>query len=229
MISQSDLQTLLASFDEGDGTGLPTSLSTDCARLLEVSDVSITFVGASDQFTICASSADSRSLSEWEFTLKEGPRIDAAATRTSAMTETAHAGISPWPRLSAKAEGIGYRSIAGVPMQVKGTTFATLNLQNRHGTFAPGTLTDAEHLAGEIAALIVAALSQQPPALAEPVDHDKFHQATGMVMSQMGITAEAAVTTLRTHARTRDRLLTDVANDVVDHTLTFSPADEEQP
>ncbi len=43
-----------------------------------------------------------------------------------------------------------------------------------------------------------------------------------MVMSQMGITAEAVLSTLRTHAWTHDRLLTDIANDVVAHTLTFS-------
>lgn len=229
MISRADLQTLLASFDEGDEPGLPTSLSTDCARLLDVSDVTISFVGTSDQFTISASSADARTLDEWEFTLKEGPRIDAAVTSTSNMTETAQTVTNPWPRLSAKAQAIGYRSIAGIPVQVKGNTFATLNLQNRHGTITPETLTDAENLASEIAALIVAALSQQPPSFAEPADHDRFHQATGMVMSQMGITAEAAVSTLRTHAWTHDRLLTDIANDVVAHTLTFSRPEDERP
>lgn len=72
MISRSDLQTLLASFDKGE-SGVPISLSTDCARLLDVSDVTISFVGASDQFSICASSADARTLHDWEFTLKEGP------------------------------------------------------------------------------------------------------------------------------------------------------------
>lgn len=231
MISRSDLQTLLASFDTdtGDEPGLPTSLSTDCARLLDVSDVTISFVGTSDQFILSASSADARTLDEWEFTLKEGPCIDAAATSTSSMGETAQADTNPWPRLSAKAQAIGYRSIAGIPVQVKGNTFATLNLQDRHGTISPETLTDAEHLASEIAALIVAALSQHPPSLAEPADHDRFHQATGMVMSQMGITAEAAASTLRTHAWTHDRLLTDIANDVVAHTLTFSLPEDERP
>lgn len=229
MISRSDLHRLLASFHREDEPALPTSLSTDCARLLNVSDVTISFVGASDQYTICASSADASSLDEWEFTLEEGPRIDAAATSTSSKTETAQAATNPWPRLSAKAEAIGYHSIAGVPVQVKGNTFATLNLQNRHGAITPETLTDAEQLASEIAALIVAALSQEPPSIAQPADHDKFHQATGMVMSQMGITAEAAVSTLRTHAWTHDRLLTDVANDVVSHTLTFSPPEDERP
>lgn len=228
MISHSDLETLRASFDEPEESALPASLSANCARLLQVSDVTISFVGASDQFTLCASSADARNLDEWEFTLKEGPGIDAAATNIANTTETAPTDTNPWPRLSAKAHAIGYLAIAGIPMQVEGSTFATLNLHSRHGTITPETLTDAEQIATEIAALIVAALTQ-PLSLRERAEHDRFHQATGMVMAQMGIPAEAAVDVLRTHAWTHDHLLTDVAADVVSHTLSFSPPESERP
>jgi AmiR/NasT family two-component response regulator len=54
-------------------------------------------------------------------------------------------------------------------------------------------------------------------------EHDRFHQATGMVMAQMGIDAGSATDVLRAHAWSYDRLLMDTASEVVARTLTFSP------
>ncbi len=223
MISSSDLDTLRESVTSWDEPGLPGSLATDCARLLEVSDITISFVGASDQLILCSSSDDSRALAEWEFTFQEGPCFDAGVNSTSKTAETAPSNINPWPQLSAKAHAIGYPSIGGVPLRTGGTTFATINLQDRHGTITPETLADAEQIAKELASLVVGSLSQQPPSPDQPAEHDTFHQATGMVMSQMGIDAKSATDMLRAHAWAHDRLLTDIASEVVACTLTFSP------
>ncbi len=224
MISPSDLDTLRESFATWDEPGLPGSLATDCARLLEVSDITISFVGASDQHILCSSSDDSRTLDEWEFTLQEGPCFDAGMNSTSNTAETAPSNTNPWPQLSAKAHAIGYQSIAGVPLQAGGTTFATINLQDRHGTITPETLAGAEQIAKELASLVVGSLSQQPPSPDQPAEHDTFHQATGMVMSQMGIDAGSAADVLRAHAWAHDRLLMHIASEVVARTLTFSPS-----
>lgn len=224
MISPSDLDTLRESFATWDEPGLPGSLATDCARLLEVSDITISFVGASDQHILCSSSDDSRTLDEWEFTLQEGPCFDAGVNSTSNTAETAPSNTNPWPQLSAKAHAIGYQSIAGVPLQAGGTTFATINLQDRHGTITPETLADAEQIAKELASLVVGSLSQQPPSPDQPAEHDTFHQATGMVMSQMGIDAGSGADVLRAHAWAHDRLIMDIASEVVARTLTFSPS-----
>lgn len=222
MISSFDLDVLRESFATWDEPGLPGSLATDCARLLDISDTTIAFVGASEQLILCASSDAARTLDEWEFTLQEGPCFDVGVTSTSQTGETAPSNTNPWPRLSAKAHALGYHSIAGVPLQAGGTTFATLNLHDRHGTITPETLADAEHIAMELALLVLGSLSQQT-SLDEPAEHDTFYQATGMVMAQMGIDAEAATEVLRTYARSHDRLLIDVASDVVARTLTFPP------
>ena len=133
--------------------------------------------------------------------------------------------LNPWPHLSAKARAIGYSAIAGIPVRVRVSTFATINLKNRHDTITPEIL--AEHIACEIAPLIVSSLSQRPPSLTEQADHDGFHQATGMVMVQRGIAAEAAVEVLRAHAWTQGRLVTDIADDVVAHTVSFFPSQDE--
>lgn len=223
MIGVFDLDALRELFATWDEPGLPGSLATDCVRLLAVSDITISFVGASDQHILCTSSDDSRTLDEWEFTLQEGPCFDAGENSTSKTAETAPSNTNPWPQLSAKAHAIGYQSIAGVPLRVGGTTFATLNLQDRHGTITPETLADAAQIATELASLVVRSLSQQPPSLGQPAEHDTFHQATGMVMKQMGIDAGSAADVLRAHAWSYDRLLMETASEVVARTTRFEP------
>lgn len=220
MITHSDLQALRDSFAESDEPGIPASLCTDFARLLGVSDATVSFFGPSDHFTVGASSADARTLDQWEFTLFEGPCFDAAATNASSITETADPEVTLWPRLSAKAKALGYRSLAATPMQVEGRAFGVIELQDRNGTITSETLTNAEQIATEIATLIVGSLSRQFSVNSQG-DHSKFHQATGMVMAQLGTTAPAAIDVLRTHAWTHDRFVTDVADDVVSRTLNF--------
>ncbi|HEU4320163.1 MAG TPA: ANTAR domain-containing protein [Acidimicrobiia bacterium] len=224
MISTSDIHALRESFATWDKPGVPDSLATDCARLLEVSDITISYVGPSNQLVLCASSDDSRTLDEWEFTLQEGPCFDAGANNTSKTATTAPSNTNPWPRLSAKAHAFGYQSIGGVPLRVAGTTFATLNLQNRHGTITPETLADAEQIASVLGSLVIGSLGQWPASLDQPGEHDTFHQATGMVMAQLGIDAASAADVLRACAWSHDRLLIDIASEVVTGTIAFSPS-----
>ncbi len=223
MISPSDLDTLRESFATWNRPGLPGSLAFDCARLLEVSDITISIVGVSDQHVLCSSSDDSRTLDEWEFTLQEGPCFEAGVHSTSNTAGTAPSDSNPWPRLSAKARAIGYQFIGGVPLRTEGTTFATLNLQDRHGRITPETLADAGQIADELASLVVGSISQRSHSPDQPADHGKIHQATGMVMSQMGIDAKSATDVLRASAWSHDCLLVDTASEVVAGNLTFSP------
>jgi hypothetical protein len=51
----------------------------------------------------------------------------------------------------------------------------------------------------------------------------EIHQATGMVLVQLGISATDALARLRAHAFSHQRLLIDVARDVVTRRLVFTP------
>jgi len=88
-----------------------------------------------------------------------------------------------------------------------------LNIQDRHRTITTETLADAEHVALELAKLVVGSLNQQSPSPDQPADHDEFHQATGMVMAQMGIDAASAAEVLQAHAWSHDRSLIDTASE----------------
>jgi AmiR/NasT family two-component response regulator len=51
----------------------------------------------------------------------------------------------------------------------------------------------------------------------------EIHQATGMVLAQLGISAQDALARLRAYAFVEQRLLSDVAHDVVSRWLRFTP------
>jgi AmiR/NasT family two-component response regulator len=50
----------------------------------------------------------------------------------------------------------------------------------------------------------------------------EIHQATGMVLAQLGISARDALARLRAYAFAEQRLLSDVARDVVSRRLRFT-------
>jgi hypothetical protein len=58
----------------------------------------------------------------------------------------------------------------------------------------------------------------------DPTAHQiQVHQATGMILVQLGLSAEAAFARLRAHAYAEDRRRGDVARDVVERRLRFEP------
>ena len=59
-----------------------------------------------------------------------------------------------------------------------------------------------------------------------PLDHTEVYQATGMVMAQLGVPVETALSRLRAHAFVHDRPIDDIARDVVARRLRFRDDEE---
>jgi len=88
--------------------------------------------------------------------------------------------------------------------------------------------------AADIAALMMLGLRTDPnpanpdrDASAGWLDHStgsraQVHQATGMVLAQLNVSATEALARLRAYAFVEQRLLIDVAQDVVNRTLVFT-------
>ena len=222
MITETDIDSLRESFATWPQPGLPPTLATEWAGLLGVSDLTISFVGTSEEAVLGSSSDDARIINEWEFTFQEGPRVDAVAKGTSQCAGTAPSETNPWPRLSAKARSAGYLSLAAIPWRVGEATFATVNLHHRPGAITPATIAATEHIADELTTALVDSLSLSLISI-QSGDRDAFHQATGMVMRQMSTDVAGAARALRAHAWSQDRLLIDVAGDVVARVFTLAP------
>ena len=59
------------------------------------------------------------------------------------------------------------------------------------------------------------------------MDHIEVYQATGMVMAQLDVPAETALSRLRAYAFVHDRTIDDIARDVVARRLRFRNEEEE--
>jgi hypothetical protein len=109
--------------------------------------------------------------------------------------------------------------------------------RTRPGALGSEQLADALLLADTACALLLdAAVHDQPgldgrqPEQARP-QHPEVHQATGMIIVQLGVTATVALSRLRAYAYANDRRLRDVAADVVARRLRLDtdPATKTDP
>lgn len=97
------------------------------------------------------------------------------------------------------------------------------------GSLGREQLADALVLADTACAILLDSDSRHPSLASgsgpEPVGmhHPEVHQATGMLIVQMGVSAAVAMARLRAYAYAHDRRLRDVARDVVDRRLRFHP------
>jgi ANTAR domain. len=113
-----------------------------------------------------------------------------------------------------------------VPMQWGTTNLGVLDLYRRTaGPLGRGQLRDAVSVA-DTAALMLLGL-RTDPGTDPPWDPSwghraEIHQATGMVTAQLGVDPTVAFARLRAHAFAEQRLLGDIAHDVVARRLRFT-------
>lgn len=220
MIDRKRLDRVLADIEESND-GLPAHLCRDVADLLQVHDVTLALIGGpSRRVTLGASSSNALSLDNWQFTLDEGPCLDAAGGGRS-TSGLLTAPETPWPLLAARASELGYDTIAGIPLAISGRVFGAMNLQAHAGEFGKETIGNAEEVAKHLAGPLVGLLAESAPDVIDVGDHDTVHQAVGMVSAQMEIGTSDALAVLRAHAWTEGRHLIRIAEQVVRRELAF--------
>ncbi|KQX08409.1 hypothetical protein ASC59_03640 [Leifsonia sp. Root1293] len=184
--------------------------------------------------TICASDRLAARLDELQIDLGLGPCWDALSTRTPVFTSDIRRVDHRWPVL---ADAIGDERIGALfalPLYIGSLDIGAVDLY----TEEPGTLTESE--AKDAVALSTAAARQvllraldaaQPGATydTEPGTHSRrlVHQATGMVIAQLGISATDALLVLRARAYADGRSVREVADDIVDRRLDLSSGADE--
>ena len=226
------LLRILAQLSPGDGA------EPDTARLCEVSaDVCLMsgagimlMAGDVQQGGVCSSNKVSAVIEDLQFTLGEGPCVDAfQGDRPVLEPDLADPGASRWAAFTPPAVKAGVRAVFGFPLQVGVVRLGALNLYRDQ----PGPLSGEQHadalvLAGVVARAVLAMQAQAPPgALAAELENGGnfrylVHQASGMVAVQLGVGVGEALIRLRAYAFGNDRLLDEVADEVVGRQLRFA-------
>ena len=180
------------------------------------------------QVTFATSGPTFEKIEELQFTMGEGPCIDAFASRTPVLTADLSACLERWPGYAPAVLDEGVRAVFAFPLQVGAARMGALdvfrettgelpssafNLALAFAEVAMATLLDAQNRAGPI------------PSVPEQASESRFelYQAQGMVMIQLGVGLPEAMARLRAYAFTNDRVLSDVADDIIGGQLKLGP------
>ncbi|WP_409330998.1 GAF and ANTAR domain-containing protein [Trujillonella humicola] len=215
-----------------DGNGLPGSLAAACTRALPVSGVGLALMtDEGPAGTIAATDGVAVELERLQFTLGEGPCVDASKTgRPVLQPDLARTAPPRWPAFAGGALQAGIRAVFAFPLRVGAIRLGVLDLyRDAAGPLSPGELTEALSFADAATLVLLHAQAGSPGQGAVPVldDRAEVHQATGVVSVQAGVGLADALVLLRARAFSEDRSLADLARDVLAGAVDFSKADDD--
>jgi hypothetical protein len=212
--------------DSPDGTGLPASLAAACVRSLSVSGVGMALMtDEGPAGIITATDGPALELEELQFTLGEGPCVDASTTgRPVLQPDLARTAPLRWPAFAGGALDAGVRAVFAFPLRVGAIRVGVLDLyRDRVGTLSRDELGEALSFADAATLVLLHAQAGSPVRGAVPVldDRAEVHQATGVVSVQAAVGLAEALVLLRARAFAEERPLGDLARDVLSGSVDF--------
>lgn len=218
--------------------GEPVSVAHVCAAAVAgvgVDGAGVTMMaGPTVRETVTATDPVATGLEELQLTLGQGPCVDTFAEGGPVLAGDLRSPgyLARWPMFTPAALDLGAGAVFALPLQIGAIQLGVLDLYRvRSGGLSPPELADALSFADTVSMLLLAAAAGTRPDTAKPAwqrddqsSHDAVvHQATGMILVQLGCAADAAFARLRAYAFADDRRLSDVARDVVERRLRFDP------
>lgn len=168
--------------------------------------------------TVYATNEVAARLEDLQFTLGEGPSVDAVRSGEAVLVPSLGDGTGHrWPTFAREADAAGVQAIFAFPIKSGTAMLGTLGL---HRT-AAGALTAPQLRATlscvDTTASLLLALTPRTLAGGEPESTYRMlvHQAAGMAMIQLDSSIEEALLRLRATAYAEDRPINDLAADIV--------------
>lgn len=215
-----------------------------CIAGLDVDGAAISVLTASvARETLWASDPVAELLEDLQFGLNEGACMQAATTGSPVLVPVLGEGteVARWPIFAAAVlEQTPVRALFALPLQWGITNLGVLDLYRK----TPGGLSQPQWRdalsAADIGTMMMLRVRTEPDEAIDDHDsldpdwldpsfglrHAEIHQATGMVLMQLGVSATEALARMRAYAFSHQRLLLEVAQDVVHRRLVFTEAME---
>jgi len=226
------LALLAIARDGTDDRALAEHICQVCVDGLDVDGAALSLLtGSVSRETLWATDATAELLEDLQFTLNEGACMEAAATGCPVLVPDLREGteVAHWPIFAAAvAEQTGIGALFALPLQWGTVNLGVLDLYR----MAPGGLSetqrrDALSVADTAALMMLGQRTDPVDGGGQWLDHSlgnraEIHQATGMVLVQLGVNPQDALARMRAHAFVEQRLLIDVARDVVSRRLRFT-------
>jgi hypothetical protein len=205
----------------------PSGFSRPFLHAFPVSGAAVSTVGDfMGSETLSASDENAARLDELQFDLGEGPCWTALRSARPVLEPDLRNPRNHWPAFTAAATHLDVRSMFAFPVLVGSIRIGAVDLYSRE----PLELDrDQVRQAGAMADVVgrhvlrraVAEIGAEDEATT-PFSRRLVHQATGVVLAQLDISADDARLVLHGHAFAASRPVMEVAQDVIDGTLRFS-------
>jgi hypothetical protein len=232
MVVSSAMAGLVAALSRDGSRGLGAVAAGLCAEVLGVSGVAVSVLASSGGDVVWRTDGLSARLDDLQFTLGEGPGVDAAASGELVLEPDLDAvPAQRWPVFTPAALELGVRAVFAVPLQIGAIRVGVLLAQRDvPGSMDDGVLTDLLVFAGAATEALLGSVAggSEPLWLSgQPAGYRaEVHQATGMISAQLGVAQAEALIRLRGHAYSEHRAVADVAADVVARRMRFQENSE---
>ncbi len=184
--------------------------------------------GADSVETLASAGPQSGEVADLQFSLGEGPCLEAHNSGLPVLVPDLTVAGSRWPAFASAASAIGVRAEFSLPLQVGTAGLGTLDMsRSEPGMLADDEFTDAL-VAADIAtdALLTLQDMDGSAELTELLttggtDRLVVHQATGILSVKLDLGVSDALARLRAHAFRTGRPLHEIASNVVNRQVDF--------
>ncbi len=222
----------LADPSAGDES-LPQRLVRACAREVPVSGVGLVLMSDSGLAGVAAATDGlARLMEELQFTVGEGPGVESCHSgRPVLEPDLTSAGSRRWPAFASGALQAGVCAMFALPLRVGSIRLGVLDLyRDVPGGLSPAHLAEALSFADAATAVLLHLQSVARPDRDDVAgigmhlveDRAQVHQATGFIAERVDVSMSDALMLLRARAYASDRLVTDLARDVLSGVVQFT-------
>jgi len=215
------------SFDGGsDLATYPQRVCTAGVDLLGVSGAGLTLMTRNGLGAVWASDSAALAAEDFQFTLGEGPALDAFRSAAPALEPSLAGAAARWPFFAPAALDLGVQAAFSFPLQVGVICLGALNLfRDSSGFLSDEELADALVLADVVTEDLID-LQALGAIHWGPSDNlgqrARVHQATGMVSVQIDSDMSSALARIRAYAFANEISIFEVANQVLARTLRLT-------
>jgi hypothetical protein len=213
--------------EDTSGIEALAQLCRGCVDLVPVDGASVSLMSDSmHQQMLYASDDVSARIEALQFSLGEGPCFEAFDTRGPVLVpDLKETTTRMWPVFASEASALPAGAIFAFPLQSGAIRLGAIDLYRaRPGGLVPAELTVALEIV-ELATLVLLGArtgGADDSLAAMPRGRERVHQATGMLLVALDVSAEQALALLRGHAFAAGRLVDDVARDLVERRISPS-------
>jgi hypothetical protein len=198
-------------------------LCARCTQQLAVTGAGLVLIfGGEHRGTLGASDLRMKAVEDLQYTLGEGPCVDANETGRLVSEPNLASATSRWPAFAPAAIEGGVAAVFAFPLRIGVARFGALDLyRDTPGPLPGADLADAALVANAATVLVLAMQAEVPEgsihdAFADLAEHRAaVHQASGMVSVQLGVSVEDALVALRARAYQRGVSIGDLADDII--------------